>query len=459
MDRRTARRLLAAAALLLLSGAALFAQTSPAPAGGELDGLFTDNESSSSTAKSAPGSEPATPPALRPDDPTQDRRLHYYGSVDVYGLLGIGWPQIPDVHNLSNGLGNEVNGSFTASLGFDVRPATELRIRGSLSYSFPASTSQFSEFIVDYSVKQAVFFTMGTFGYTWGNSQFFQFSNLPYRSLSGWGINNQPIWQKANIITTPTLVVQPVSVEMSVPFGLDSIKFLARFDMQNYGFPSPTTPDPRDAGYGVQASVVTGPIEWTLGGFWQWQLTPRTSLSLKTSFLGFDFSAETTVALPLTLTLNSGVTAIPTSGGGIYVGGMMQRIYPTFVLGLSREWTDARIKLYFEYAFNGERDPGISWLADNSGPGGHNTAAVVRFANLGESGISLNVLWQHNWSDASGLISPLLEVSPVPLTTIQFGPVLVYGPDGSETMSNRIVPGGKRLEMLLLVKVSTSYRQ
>ena len=75
------------------------------------------------------------------------------------------------------------------------------------------------------------------------------------------------------------------------------------------------------------------------------------------------------------------------------------------------------------------------------------------------SDITLNVLWQHNWSDGSGLVSPFFEVSPVPLTTIQLGPVFVYGDDGSETMNNRLVPGGKRLELLLLVKVSDSYTQ
>jgi hypothetical protein len=78
---------------------------------------------------------------------------------------------------------------------------------------------------------------------------------------------------------------------------------------------------------------------------------------------------------------------------------------------------------------------------------------------MASSGISLNMLWQHNWSDGSGLVSPFFEVSPVPLTTIQLGPVFVYGPDGSETLGNRIVPGGKRVELLLLVKVSESYRQ
>jgi hypothetical protein len=456
---------LALAALLCLSSAALWAQAPPST-GGDLDGLFTDTGTTTSgsptgsagAAQPAPGPAAAPGPAVRPDDPTQDRSIHTFGSLDIYGLYGFGWSGWPDSNNLSDGLGNELSGSFTASLGFEVRPASELRIRGTLSYNFPTGGPQFSEFIIDYSVRETVFFRLGTFDYTWGISQFFQFSNLPGRSLPGWGISNQPIWQKNNIIAAPTYLVPPATVKMSIPIGLNSLAFLARFDMQDYGFPSTTTPDPRDAGYGVQFSLVTGPIEWTLAGFYQRLLTPRSSLSLKTSFLGFDFSAESTMAFPVNLTQN-GFTPISTTGGGIYVGGMMQRIYPTAEIGLSREWTDAHIKLYAEYAFNGERDPGTSWLADETGPGGHNTAVVARFADMASSGVTLNLLWQHNWSDGSGLVSPFLEISPVPFTTIQLGPVFVYGQDGSETMNNRLVPGGKRAELLVLVKVSDSYRQ
>ena len=453
-------RLFAVAALLCLSSATLWAQSTPPSSNNDLDGLFTDNGATGSTdaAQPVPGPQAAPSPAVRADDLTQDHTIHYFGSLDVYGLLGVGWSDWPDPNNPSSGLGWEGSGSFSASLGFEVRPAPELRIRATLSYSWPSPGPQVSELITDFSVREAVFFRLGIYGYTWGNSQFFQFSNLPARSLPGWGVSNEPLWQRNNLISLPPLIPPPVTLKMSIPFGLDNLAFLVRLDTENYGFPNPTTPDPRDAGYGLQFSMVTGPIEWTLAGFWQHLLTPRSSLSLKTSILGFDLSAETTMAFPVGLTPSS-VVPIAAVGGGIYVGGTLQRIYPTAVLGLSREWTDAHIKMFAEYAFNGERDPGISWLSDEAGPGGHNTVLALRFKDMASSGISLNMLWQHNWSDGSGLISPLFEVSPVALTTIQLGPVFLYGADGSETANNRQVPGGKRVELLLLVKVSDSYRQ
>jgi len=165
-----------------------------------------------------------------------------------------------------------------------------------------------------------------------------------------------------------------------------------------------------------------------------------------------------TMALPVRFS-SAGISTIDTTGGGIFVGGGLQRIYPTAVVGLSREWTDAHIKFYLEYAYNGERDPGTSWLADATGPGGHNSAAVVHFSNLGPSGLALNLLWQQNWSDGSALIGPFLEISPVALTTIQVGLPLIFGPNNSEVLNNRLVPGNKRFELLILAKLSASFRQ
>jgi hypothetical protein len=248
---------------------------------------------------------------------------------------------------------------------------------------------------------------------------------------------------------------------MYVPIGVNGITLLSRFDMTNYGFPGPTVPDPRDAGYGFQLDLVTGSVQWTLAGFYQWKLTPRSSVAMKTSIFGYDLSVEAIAAFPVALNFNGLVSSAP-SGGGIYVGGLLQRIYPTAVVGVAREWVDLRIKMYAEYAYNGERDAGMppgEWLKDETGPGGHNSAVGLRFSNLGSTDINLNTLWQHNWSDGSGLISVFLEVSPVALTTVQLGPVFVYGPDNSEVLNNRLVPGGQRLEILLLVKISANYRQ
>src|SRR5208283_2339555 len=120
----------------------------------------------------------------------------------------------------------------------------------------PSPGPQVSELLADYTVRDSVFFRLGIFGYTWGNSQFFQFSNLPARSLPGWGVSNEPLWQRNNLVAAPPLIPPPVSLKVNIPFGLDSLTLLARFDTQNYGFPNATTPDPRYAGYGAQFSMV-----------------------------------------------------------------------------------------------------------------------------------------------------------------------------------------------------------
>lgn len=457
-------------AFLCFACAVLCAQSPPSTEGSDIDNLFNGSGSGSESSqiqKAGPGEAPT----VRPDDITRDNKLHFFGSLDIYGDLGGGWSEIPDLTQLGSNLGQdltllgsnlgpEAGGSLTASLGFEVRPATELRIRGKLSFYFPAQTYLFSEMIVDYSILNSVFFRVGIFDYTWGNSQFFQFGNLPARSLPSWGLSSLPFWERTNILTAVTTPTVPISVKINIPFGLNGLTFLVRFDMTNY-FPGQTTPNPKDAGYGLEYDLVTGPIEWSIAGFYQYLLTPRSLLAMKTSILGFDISAEMTMAYPGSISPAGFVSDQPT-GGGIYVGGVLQRIYPTAVIGLSREWTDAHIKLYAEYAYNGERDPGTNWLPrqDQTGPGGHNSAIALRFSNLGASGgLTFNLLWQQNWSDGSGLIGPFLQLSPVALTTIQIGLPFVYGPDNGEVLNNRLTPGSKRLELLFLVKLNASFQQ
>jgi len=463
---------IAVAAVLLLAAGRLLAQdaasSSQSPSSSDdIDNLFNGPGTTSGTGSAgspAPGpSQPASAPDLRPDDPTRDNRLHFLSDLSIYGLGGVGWAHDSSLSDLEGGLSGEASGSLSANLGIDFRPAPELRVRGTLSYNFPQAGTQLSQLDVDYSVRNAVFFSLGIFGYTWGNAQFFQYGNLPSRALPGWsGVINTPLWQQLNILTTTVVNNYPASVKMYIPFGVDGFTFLARFDIANYGFPSPSTPDPRYAGYGMQLDLVTGPVQWTLSGYAQQLLAPRTSLDVKTSILGFDLSFEGIVAYPVNLETSDPqkfFTAIPTTGGGVFVGGFLQRIYPTAVVGLFREWTDPHIRLYAEYGYNGERDATTSWLADATGPGGHNTALALRFSNLFSGDVSLNTVWQQSWSDWSGLVSAFLEFSPVALTTIQFGPVFVYGIENGVVASNRLVPGDKRLELVLLVRVSDSFRQ
>jgi hypothetical protein len=423
------------ALLLILAGSGVWAQAAAAGTDDEgIDSLFNG----SGTAGGAEG-EP-TSAAVRPDDILRDDKVHFYGSVDIFGSIGAGWSQYPPLEAPWTGLGGEVGGAFQANLGFEVRPAPELRVRGTMSFYFPGPGPLFPEMIIDYSILDSVFFRAGVFSYTWGNSQFFLYGNLPGRGLSTWSNSNVPFWERNNIITNLVTPTAPISLKMNIPVGLNGLTLLARFDMANYGFPDQYTPNPKNAGYGLQWDMVTGPIEWSVAGFYQNLLTPRSLLAMKTSILGFDFSTELTVASP-------------------WSGGQFQGVYPTLTAGISREWPDAHIKLAGEYGYNGERNIGQSLLPDTAGPGGHNSALVLRFTNLGDMGLAFTFLWQHNWSDGSGLLAPFIEVSPVALTTLQIGLPLVYGPDNSEVLNNRLVPGGKRFGLLVLIKISASYRQ
>ena len=191
-SRRRRRLAIVVAGLLALGCGTLPAQSQPSSSD-DVDNMFNGSSGSPPPADTQqPPAQQSPPPAsLRPDDIMNDNRLHFFGSIDLYGDLGGGWKTMPDFSQLGSNLGYDVGGSLTASLGFEIRPVPELRIRGKLSYSFPGTSSsappQLSEMFMDYSVLQTVFFRVGIFDYTWGNSQFFLFGNLPSRSVPGWG--------------------------------------------------------------------------------------------------------------------------------------------------------------------------------------------------------------------------------------------------------------------------------
>lgn len=142
MNRRL--RTLAAAAFLSAACVVLQAQATQPTDGSELDNLFTDtgNSSQAPTDGNSGAAQPATPqapsaPAVRSDDLTRDDRMHYLASLNIYGLFGSGWPELPVANDVPAGLGVEGSGSLSASLGVDLRPAPELRLRGTVSYNFP----------------------------------------------------------------------------------------------------------------------------------------------------------------------------------------------------------------------------------------------------------------------------------------------------------------------------------
>ena len=150
-------------AILCCTGAGLSAQsqspTQPNTDDSELDNLFNDGSAGSATQPNPTGQGTST--AVRADDISRDSKVHLFGSVDVLGQLGIGWSGFSTPTFVPDGFGWEGGANVQANIGFEVRPETELRIRGTLSYNFPggnplfSETPYFSEMIIDYPSSTA----------------------------------------------------------------------------------------------------------------------------------------------------------------------------------------------------------------------------------------------------------------------------------------------------------------
>ncbi len=430
-----------------------------AGSGDNLDSLF---ENGTTLPPATVDKNPVETAPIRPDDLSRDEKMRFFGTWSAYANLGPGWSNWPNFSQPKRYFLVDGGASLTAGLGFEVRPASQLRLRGLATYNFPTTGLQVTELIIDYTLRNTIFFRAGIFGYAWGDAQFSQLGNLPGRTLPSWSTDTIPVWQTTNLITNSTTSNLPTSVKAYIPLGRNGLTFLVRAD-PNY-FVSRTEPDLKSAGYGLEYDQVTGPVEWTLGGFYQRLLTPRAMLVGRSTVLGCALSVETLMAFPVTFK-GTGAVAVPTAGGGVYIGGPLQRVYPSMVLGLSREWTALNLKLHLEYTINSERDPrgdqaNPDWLPDAVGPGGHATDVALHLGRLFDNRkIGLNLLWQHNWTTSAGLAASFLELAPDSVLTVQIGAETIYGSDVAEVSANRLLPENNRFGFVLLARLNTSFRE
>ncbi|HET7838701.1 MAG TPA: hypothetical protein VFL04_02995 [Rectinemataceae bacterium] len=452
------RRALGVLVLFLAVGLPALAQATAAPGGDDLDQLF---DSGATVPPALPDKGPGATAPVRPEDLTRDDKMHFFGTWSAYANLGPGWSNWPNPDYPKRYFGIDGGASLTAGLGVEVRPAPQLRLRALATYNFPTTGIQVSELIIDYTLRNTVFFRAGIFGYTWGDAQFSQLGNLPGRTLPTWTTNTIPVWQQTNLLTNTTTSTLPTAVKAYIPLGRNGLTFYVRAD-PNY-FETRTEPDLKSAGYGLMYDQVTGPIEWSLGGYYERLLTPRSMLMARSTVFGCALSVEGVMAFPVTYK-STGFEAIPTSGGGLYIGGLMKRVYPDLIVGLSREWPALDLKLHAEYTYNSERDPhgdqaNPNWLEDAVGPGGNATDVALHLGHfLHNRKLGLNLLWQHNWSTYAGLTAAFLELAPDSLFTVQIGAETIYGRDIAEVSANRLLPENNRFGFVILARLNTSFK-
>jgi hypothetical protein len=410
-----------------------------------IDSLFNDpspspapNAAKTDDAAAAKSDKTTSPAATLPSDLAKSIGIKFFGTTTAQLAGALGWTDWPDPQTL--GTNFKPFGGFTAntSLGFEARPASDFRIRGSANIGYPNPILTIGELFADYSLQETVFLRVGVYGYGWGYARVFNLADITSRVRADRTEGTTTFNLKANI-----------------PFSFGSVTLLMRGRDDYFTLSPATAPTPQEAGYGSLFEFVTGPIEWSAGAYYQKSLAKRAMLGFKTSVAGLDVFAEGTAAY-------------------YDYGNNDIEVYPTFDCGIYYEPSD-RIKIYGEYAYDGERPDNVDPVAILNDPTltthaavidapvlrGHNSLLGIKFSKIGDSSLRISCAWQQNYAgnylDWSGFILPLVEFDPAPYLTAQFAFPVIFGSPTSYYMTNSPVTGGLRLGVYLALNFRIDY--
>lgn len=360
--------------------------------------------------------------------------------------------------------------ALKARLWFDARPDNDFRVFGKFTTEYPFKTDVAAsagsgsvpvtnvgvfELFSDFNWKDRVFFRLGKQNTGWGVSRFYQVAD--------------PLSVGVKDPTDPSADLEgPVALKASVPFGLNSLVFVAAVK-DSYLPESSGDASIRDVGVGVKADIhvevpdnkVVGNGQLSLGVYGQRNLAPKAVVSYSTSVRKFQLFTDQVVSFGLDsyrltddeVTVGSGADAVTVKD----TEKPWRDPFYSATLGTMYVNNDWNFTLYAEYLFNGagsaEKTAYEDWLAraaaernpagalpvtlSGSDLGGylgmHNTALSLSWSDLfGNDDLGFSATWLQNWIDLSGMVRPAVTWVPFKHLTVECGANLVWGDDGTE---------------------------
>lgn len=307
------------------------------------------------------------------------------------------WSRNLDTETDTNSLSTQMH----ATLDFDARPDTDIRVYGKtdISYertlSLPTSntyTYKLMELFSDFNAKDKVFFRVGKQTLTWGVGYFFSPADL----LNIGSIN--PLDAEADREGA-------VAIKANMPLGVDNL----------YGYVK--IPDDAkeviDLAYAGKFEKVLGQTEVGFGAFYQDGQDPA-----------------------VMVTLSSGINDVSLFGEAVTKYGD-SKLYFQGTVGAQFSWSssesDLGVSFTGQYYYNGQP----SAVTGNKS----HQAATFLSVTLCKS-LSASLIWLGNMGDLSGLVKPSLTWSPIDYISMSLGLNYLYGGTWDEfTTMNPLLPG------------------
>jgi hypothetical protein len=399
------------------------------------------------------------------------------------------WPSVSDpTANWNNGL----DYTLSSKLHLDGRPDKDFRFRLSLQTGYPftndttvlssakyvaaqaanalypavnpgvtttSSTLQIPnikvwEFFTDVTVADTLFLRFGKQSASWGVAYFYSPGDV--------------ISLTAKDASDPTAEREgPVALKATLPFP-NAKANLTAFVIARDSYFAKELPSLTNLGYALQADVLVGQAQLSLGGFYQKDNAPKAVATVNTglSFLNLPVLSDINLFSEAVFSYGADVlkgsgTATSLLGTTVYSGvsSWDKTVYYTGTVGASYSNSDANLSLRTEYLYNpfGSSDPDaatrsyntfIATMAkvysgnssgrdygfgDASTPGIHNLTSLLSLSKVaGSEKLSFSTLWQQNLSDKSGWVKPSFTFQPWDQLGFTWGITAVYGDTGTQ---------------------------
>ena len=336
----------------------------------------------------------------------------------------------PDISSLTS--------VVSADLFFDARPNRDFRVFGKIkaAYRYPADPlstdpppgeweAEIFELFSDFQIKDLLFFRAGKQTVQWGVGYFFS----PADVLNLVSIDPEDPGADRE---------GPIALKTHFPFAADNAYlYLVANDIDK----------PYEIAVAPKVELLLGNYELGIGGFYQYDLTPKGMLTLTGPLWDLDLFAEAMVQWGSDRTF---VDFSPSPSSYTIEDQMLF----SGTVGFSYLNSDWNLSLSTQYFFNDQgyqesydyevmfestsdllplppETPAeaIITSADLLYPGRHYLAASVGWSELLDSDFGLSLLYLANFSDGSGLITPTVTWDPIDHVRLSTGLRISYSDD------------------------------
>lgn len=330
---------------------------------------------------------------------------------------------------------------LSSSLTLNLTISKVFEVTQAFSFAYPSYDFRVTKLAVDYTVRDAVFLTLGRTRLNWGRSPNFAYTNLLQR-------------QAENPVSAPNPTGDLVA-RVSVPIGIGGLELIVQ-NKDAYQ-EDPGSPSPERFGYGGKFNLARERLDLDVGAFYQRGLSGRAFVSGQTTV--FDWLEVYGEALVADSRLRADPTGPyadveeRTTESGEPLEPEEVEIAPDRViadnnpdyaanLGVVIGLFDNSLDLNAEYYYNGEetglevggaRFP-LFW--------GHNLAANADWSIPGTP-LRLRLAYRYNHNFRSTFLAPRLTVDAFRHTTVDIAGGLLWGPEDAGYRPNNPDPADR----------------